>query len=173
MNDPKASAGPAVNDVWVLPLDDKRRPAGSPYAILNSGFAERLARFSPDHQWVTYQSHESGRAEIYIRPFTDPGRQWQVSTDGGAQPRWRRDGKELYFISRDARLMAASIEVKGRSVDTGAPVALFQTRIYLGGSDNPLRGQYAVAPDGRFLINTLIDDAATPPITIVRNWRPR
>ena len=152
----------------MLPLTGDRP---KPYPFLNGSYTERLALFSPDGHWVAYESLESGRAEIYIRPFPGPGGQWQVSTGGGAQPRWRNDGKELYWIAPDAKLMAAPIAVKGNSIEPGAPVALFQTRIFLGGTDNPNRGQYNVAPDGRFLINSILSDEAVLPITIVQNWR--
>lgn len=155
-------------EVWVLPLTGDRKP----YPFLNGAHTERLALFSPDGDWVAYQSSESSRAEIYVRPFPGPGGQWQVSTAGGAGPRWRNDGKELYWIAPDAKLMAAPISVTGSSIQPGAPVALFQTRIYLGGTEQPNRGQYNVAPDGRFLINTVLSsDDAVMPITIVQNWR--
>jgi hypothetical protein len=140
---------------------------------LNGNYVERLAVFSPNGRWVAYQSNESGRYEIYIRPFPGPGRQWPVSTAGGAQPRWKSDGKELYWIAADAKLMAAPITVTGNAIETGAPTALFPTRIYLGGSEQPMRGQYNVASDGRFLINTVIGDDTVPPITILQNWRPK
>ena len=116
------------------------------------------------------------RAEIYIRPFSgvagpQPPGQWQVSTAGGAQPRWSPDGREMYWIAPDAKLMAAPIAVRGSAVEPGTPVALFQTRILNGGADQPSGNQYAVARDGRFLINTVVGDEATPPITVLQNWR--
>jgi dipeptidyl aminopeptidase/acylaminoacyl peptidase len=167
-------------DVWVLPVDGALASAGPGrandrtegrklYQFADTEYAERLARFSPRGDWVAYQSNETGRAEIYVRPFPGPGGQARVSIDGGAQPRWRDDGKELYFIAPDAKLMAAGIEVKGSEVIPRLPVALFQTRIYLGGTETPDRGQYDVARDGRFLINTVLDET-TLPIIVVQNW---
>jgi serine/threonine-protein kinase len=157
-------------DVCVLPLTGDRNP----YPFLNSTASERLAQFSPDSRWVAYQSNESGgRAEIYIRPFTGPGGPWQVSTGGGAQPRWAKSGNELYFIAPDGGLMAASIVENGNSIEHGTPVKLFQTHIYLGGVDQPMRGQYNVAKDGRFLIDTVVDERPAPPIIVLQNWRPK
>jgi hypothetical protein len=108
-----------------------------------------------------------------MRPFPGPGGQWQVSTAGGIQPRWSPDGKELYYIAPDARLMAAPIAVKGTTLEPAAPTALFQTRIWGGGTETYNREQYDVAPDGQLLININTDDAVTPPITLLLNWKPR
>ena len=146
-----------------------------PFVFLNTSFVESLGQFSPDGRWVAYQSDESGRFEIYVRPFPpQPGGEWrQVSTAGGIAARWRPDGKELYYIAPDGKLMAAPITLKGTSLDPGAPEALFQTRIVGGGANTSiLRQQYAVAPDGRFLINVTTDDAVTSPITLLQNWKP-
>jgi len=97
-----------------------------------------------------------------------------VSTSGGVTPRWRRDGKELYYIAPDAKLMAVSVSTTGVRPEVGTPSALFQTRILFGGT-SPVgtSWQYDVAPDGRFLINVTVGDAATPPITVIQNWTPK
>lgn len=97
--------------------------------------------------------------------------QWQVSTAGGMFARWRPDGKELYYIGPDGQMMAAPITVTGTTLEPGTPTALFQTRIYGGGTDNNVGRQYDVTRDGRFLINTVLDDAAAP-ITLIQNWKP-
>jgi serine/threonine protein kinase/Tol biopolymer transport system component len=162
-NTPKTSY-----DVWVLPLDGEKKPR----AFLRTPFEERSAEFSPDGHWVAYRSNESGRYEVYVRPFPESGGQWQVSTAGGIAPRWRRDGKELYYIAPDARLMAVPISVKGATLEPGTPVPLFQTQI-VGGGSYPNRPQYDVASDGRFLINSTIEAAATSPITLIQNWKPK
>ncbi len=101
--------------------------------------------FSPDGRWVAYQSNESGRQEIYMRPFVPPGAagtaastaggQWQVSTAGGIVPVWRPDGKELYYLNPAGAMMAAPITVTGATLEPGAPVVLFPTRIVGGGVD--------------------------------------
>ena len=162
VNDPKP-VGPS--DIWVLPLDTRK-----PYPFVNSTATERLAVFSPDGRWVAYQSNETGRAEIYVRSFTGSGRPRRVSTDGGAQPHFRHDGNELFYVAPDGALMAAGLSTTAGDLQTRTPARLFQTRIHLGGNENPSRGQYAVTADGRFLINTVIG-SDPPPIVIVQNWQ--
>ncbi len=143
---------------------------------MQTGFDEIEGQFSPDGRWLAYASNESGSYEIYIRPFPEPGGKWQVSTSGGPQPRWRQDGNELFYVAPDNRLMAVPIRVTSdaRSVDVGAPIALFPTRLASGANiaaaGFAARAQYAVAPDGRFLMNVTTDDAVGSPITIVQNW---
>jgi eukaryotic-like serine/threonine-protein kinase len=132
-------------DQWVLPMEGERKPI----ALLKTTFNERNGQISPDMRWVAYQSDESSGVEIWVQPFPGPGAKWQVSTNGGTQPRWSPDGKELYYIVPDGKLMAAPVRASADAFETGAPVALFPT---------PTIGlrtfyQYAVAPDGRFLVN--------------------
>jgi hypothetical protein len=136
--------------------------------------------FSPDGRWVAYQSNESGRPEVYVRPVVPPGAvgtaaaaggQWQVSTAGGAFPAWRADGRELYYLNPAGVMMAASITVTGTTLAPGAPVVLFATRVAGGGVDTQQGRQYDVGPDGRFLINSELDSAAAP-ITLLMNWKP-
>jgi hypothetical protein len=117
---------------------------------------------------VAYQSNESGRDEIYVRPFPGPGGQWQVSTQGGSMPRWRADGKEVYYLAPDLRLMAAAVVVQGSSIAPGTPEALFQTHVATLVNRQP----YDVAPDGRFLIATELESASTEPIHLLLNWKP-
>ena len=109
--------------------------------------------------------------EIYVRPFdTTASGQWQISTAGGIHPRWRADGKELYYINPAGALMAVPIAVTATTLVPGNPVQLFQTRIAFGGTDVSNGVQYDVSEDGRFLINTLLEDEAGP-ITLLQNWR--
>ena len=171
-------------DVWVLPMalrepqghpEQGRGMAGDPkpWPFLNATFTESRGAFSPDGHWVAYQSDESGRVEIYVRPFPGPGGQWQVSTAGGKDPRWRPDGTALYYIAPDSRLMAAPIASSGTALQPGLPTALFQPRIALGGTAvRGARQQYDVAPDGRFLIHVSVDEATAAPITVITNWHP-
>jgi Tol biopolymer transport system component len=160
-NDPKTSF-----DMWVLPLAGDRKP----FAFLSTNFEERTGQFSPDGRWIAYVSNESGRAEVYVRPFPPSAGQWQISTAGGAQPRWAPTGKEMYYVAPDATLMAVPIVVTGNASEPGAPVALFQTRIWDASVNN--RIQYDVAKDGRFLINVSVDQDALSPITLLLNWNP-
>jgi hypothetical protein len=120
-------------------------------------------------------SNESGRQEVYVQSFSGPQGKWQVSAGGGTQPRWRRDGQELFYVAPDARLMAAPITVAqgGKTIDAGAPAPLFLTRLASGAGTGAGRGvkqQYAVAADGRFLMNVVVGEPAASPITVVLNW---
>ncbi|MEO6080501.1 MAG: TIR domain-containing protein [Steroidobacteraceae bacterium] len=165
-------------DLWVLPMTGQRKP----FPLLQSTFGKVWGQFSPDGRWVAYQSNESGQNEIYVRRFVVPTdaadsnaageSQWQVSTAGGIYPTWRADGKELFYIDPSGRMMAAPIATSGPTVVPGTPVALFQTNTAGGGSDNGTMGrQYDVAPDGRFLINRVLDTASSP-IRLILNWNP-
>ena len=148
--------------------------AGKPFPFLQSNFNEDHAQFSPDGRWLAYTSNESGRYEVYVQSFPQAGGKWQVSTGGGIAPRWRRDGRELYYIAPDAKLMAVSIR-GGSTLEAGllsAAAALFQTNISGAGdyvaSD---KQQYDVAGDGqRFLINTPVEGGASAPLTVVLNF---
>jgi hypothetical protein len=155
-----------TSDLWVLPLFGERKPI----QFSNTSFSEMWGQFSPDGRWVAYHSNESGIYEVYVQPFPGPGGKWQVSTGGGIEARWRSDGRELFYIALDGKLMAVPIQSSGQTPQAGAPVALFQTRI-VGGGSFPLPQQYAVAPNGqRFLINITADESIASPITIVTNW---
>jgi DNA-binding winged helix-turn-helix (wHTH) protein/Tol biopolymer transport system component len=163
-------------DLWTVPLagDHKPRP------FHQTKFDEKYGRFSPDGRWVAYTSNVSGRSEIYVTPFDGPaeGKIWQVSLDGGLFAAWRRDGRELYWVGPGGRMMAAPIAVKGtassgETIESGPPVQLFQAPIFNGGLDVNTGGrQFDVAPDGRFLVNTVKDSAATS-ITLLQNWKPK
>ena len=151
-------------DLMVLPLTGDRKP----FAFLSTPFDERQGVFSPDGKWVAYQSNESGPMEIYVRPFPGPGGQWQISTGGATSPRWRADGKELYYLAPDQKLMAASVTALGATVIPGPSEALFQTSIPPATN----RQQYDVARDGRFLIDTELQEASAEPIHLLLNWHP-
>jgi dipeptidyl aminopeptidase/acylaminoacyl peptidase len=161
-------------DLWVLPLEgggDAVVKPGKPFAFLQSNFNEDHAQFSPDGRWLAYTSNESGRYEVYVQSFPKAGGKYQVSTGGGIAPRWRRDGRELYYIAPDAKLMAVAI--RGEStLEAGQPAALFQTNIHeAGGYVTSDKQQYDVTADGqRFLINTPEEGSASAPLTVVLNW---
>lgn len=144
--------------------------------MVDTPFDEREGQFSDDSKWIAYQSDESGRVEVYVQPFPRPGGKWQISTNGGAQPRWRRDGKELFYISLNGQMMAAPIPLdpKGQAVEPGTSVALFPRQIAedrVLGSTN--KHQYAVTRDGqRFLIASVKEETASLPIMLVLNWKP-
>ena len=164
------------SDLWIVPMVGDRKPE----VVLKTPVREGYAEFSPDDRWVAYMSAESSQTEIYVRPFVRPGVAGTaaravlgqlVSTAGGIHPVWRHDGKELYYLNPAGEMMAAPITVTGSTLTPGVPVVLFPTRIYGGGVDATQRRQYDVAPDGRFLINTLLD-SGTVPITLLQNWNP-
>jgi eukaryotic-like serine/threonine-protein kinase len=169
------------SDLMVLPLTGDRKP----FTLLSAERSQIWGSLSPDGQWLVYQSEESGQAEIYVRPFTSPESvtggeiakvgQWQVSSEGGATPLWRRDGKEIHFLATDGVMMGAAFSADGATPVISPAVKLFQTRILGGGGfgvDAALGRQYDVAPDGRFLINSVVDTDSVPPITLVQNWDP-
>jgi eukaryotic-like serine/threonine-protein kinase len=157
-------------DIWALPLAGNKKP----FPVVQTNFNEQSAQFSPDGNWIAYQSDESGRAEIYIQPFPGPGNKWPISTNGGSQVRWRRDGKELFYVALDGRLMAVPIGVasNAQSPDVGTPVALFAPPLGGAVQQGDARHQYMVSSDGqRFLMATVMEEANAP-ITIILNWKP-
>jgi Tol biopolymer transport system component len=159
-----------AGDLWVLPIDGTQKPS----VFVNSRFEERMGQFSPDGRWVAYSSDESGPTEIYVRPFPASNGQWKASTTGGVTPRWRHDGKELYYIAPDGALMAVPFAVAGSAPEMGAPKALFHPRILNGGASVVgITWQYDVALDGRFLINVVVGDSVTAPITVIQHWQAR
>jgi Tol biopolymer transport system component len=151
-------------DLWALPLTGDRKP----FPLLQTPFDECQSRLSPDGQWLAYVSNESGKQEVYVRSFTSAADRWQVSSAGGTQPRWRRDGKELFYVATDRKLTAVTVK-QGATFEATAPVPLFELRSprYFDRMD------YAATADGqRFLVNTLVDDARPARITVVTNWKP-
>jgi Tol biopolymer transport system component len=158
----RSIGGPAGDDLFILPLTGDKKPV----PFVNTQFREAFGQFSPDGRWVAYSSNESGRTEVYVAPFPGPGGKWQISTAGGDNPRWRRDGTELFFVSLDSKLMAAAVNGRGSDFQVGAVKPLFQTRAVVG-----LRYPYGVSLDGqRFLINTQPEQTSSAPITVVLNW---
>jgi len=132
-------------------------------------FNEVQGRFSPDGRWIAYASDESGRFEVYVRPFPVAKDQTRVSIGGGMQPEWRRDGEELFFISSDGQLMAVPLETTGPGLDAGTPRALFDVEI--PEPDAPFPTDYAVTPDGqRFLVNGIVDQPNRPALTVMLRW---
>jgi Tol biopolymer transport system component len=162
--DDREAGGERRFSLKMLPPAGDRRPV----ELLKRGHAAGDSRFSPDGRWLAYMSDESGRMEIYVAAFPEPGGRWQISTEGGRTPRWRRDGRELFYVSAGSKLM--SVEVKpGSSFEAGHPRALFDApyrvpgRLGLPGFDVSADGQ-------KFLFVTPAGESAPPPITLVVNW---
>jgi dipeptidyl aminopeptidase/acylaminoacyl peptidase len=156
-------------DLWALPMDGERKP----FPVVQTPFDETSGQLSPNGRWVAYQSNRSKQFEIYVERFPSRGGMWQVSTAGGSQPRWRPDGKELFYVAADAHLMAVPIAVgvDPQTLERSVPVPLFRTRLASGTNIGPSSTpQYAVASDGRFLMNVAVEEATPPPITVVLNW---
>jgi Tol biopolymer transport system component len=153
-------------DNWLLPLFGDRMPR--PY--LESTFDRIQSRISPDSRYLAYTTNESGTFQIVVQTFPDPnGGKWQISADGGVQPKWRRDGRELYYLSLDGKIMAVPVST-GATFTAGRPMALFQTSLTVNRRSPTRDRQYDVAPDGRFLISVPAANAAYIPFTVMVNW---
>jgi len=145
-------------DLWVLPLFGDRKP----FVFLQTPFQEHQARFSPSGRWVAYESNESGTSQVYVRPFPPSGGQWMVSTNGGSQPRWRADGKELFFLDADRKLSVVEVREASNAITFSNPKPLFISRF---GSS------YDVNRDGqRFLMLAPIEETLPSPRSVVMNW---
>jgi eukaryotic-like serine/threonine-protein kinase len=154
-------------DIWYLPLAGPRKPL----PFLRTAASEVQGHLSPNGQSLAYTSDESVTLEVYARSFPSGGDKLRVSTNGGAQPKWRNDGKEIFYLSADRRLMA--VEVRSQSpLVLGAPKPLFPTGISGSIAISPSsNNNYAVTSDGqRFFVNTSIEQQNIAPITVVLNW---
>jgi eukaryotic-like serine/threonine-protein kinase len=128
------------------------------------------AAFSPDARWIAYASVQTPRAEVYVAPFPGPGEAVPVSINGGLNPRWRRDGKELFYVTEDHRIMAAPIVTNGGRIDVGAPVELFRPR--LPAVALVYGRMYEPSPDGQQFVVAVMPDTNVSPISVVFNWDP-
>ncbi len=165
-----SAVGPKTqDDIWILPLTPERAGAPlKPYPFLQTPFHETREQFSPDGRWVAYQSNESGRDEIYVALFPSAGGKRQVSSSGGALPRWRQDGKEIFYINAERKLVAVEVSAKGATLEFGEAHSLF----------GPLKGLqsvqgflYDVSSDGqRFLVVEPSEQDTSDALTLVLNW---
>lgn len=152
--------------LWLLPL----RGARKPIPFLTTAFNESHGRFSPNGRWIAYTSEESGKSEVYVRPFpaSNAGGKWLISSGGGYQPLWRRDGKELLYFSPDSKLMSVDVKTTS-SFQVSAPKVLFTVPM----ADGPAASNFHrwdIAPDGQhFLINVAVNTGKSQPITVVLN----
>jgi Tol biopolymer transport system component len=155
-------------DLWVLPVTPDGKPAAAPKPYLRTQFNEGYGRLSPEPnpRWVAYQSDESGQYEIYVNAFPEPRNKVRISTDGGRYPEWSPDGRELYYVSSDLKLMAVSLKTSGDAVEASAPRELFTLPIFSNGLV-----PYDVAPDGkRFLVRAVPAGEGSQPLTLLSNW---
>ena len=145
-----------------------------PVAFLQTEFEEFMGQLSPDSQWMAYTSDQSGRREVYVRPYPTAEGKWTISVAGGQAPRWRGDGKELFFEAADGKMMAVPVKASGGpkpTFEAGTPVALFEAHMVHPAIDTNF--EYDVTADGkRFLINTVSGPTATSssPLIVVVNW---
>ena len=168
-----AFVGSSGEDVWVLDAE------GHAELFLGTQFIHNYPEFSPDDRWIVHTSNESGRAEVYVRPYPGPGPSVQISRGGGSHPAWSRDGREIFYrwpSEAGHKFFAVSIDSSGDRLTAGEPIELFDGNAYLAMS--PVR-PYDVAPDGRFLFIKWPDEAAQSAavdkvfpdrIRVVQNW---
>jgi Tol biopolymer transport system component/DNA-binding winged helix-turn-helix (wHTH) protein len=156
--------GPQTShDIFVLPTGGGRKP----FSYLQTPAMENGAAFSPDGRWIAYASDESGRVEVYVESFPTHGGKRQISPGGGSGPRWRADGKELYYHSLDGKLMAVSVTNGGETLATGTPTALFSFRP----AGAPTVPSYTATRDGqRFLLSAIVDTVPGAPLSVVQDW---
>lgn len=156
-NDPHKNS-----DIWALPLFGDRKP----FPIVQTPFDDLNAALSPDGKWMAYHNNESGRNEVYLTAFPAGGAKWQVSSNGGADARWRGDSKEIYFLDPSDNIMAVDVDGSGDTPRLGVPHALFQAI----GVQRQV-GTYVPSKDGRrFLVNSGSAKPGTEPLTLVTNW---
>jgi Tol biopolymer transport system component len=152
--------GKRNNQLWIIETAGEKK--ARPFAT-EANF-QGDSRFSPDGKWLAYDSDESGRFEVYVRPFPGPGGRWQISTAGGGQPRWRRDGKELTFLTPENKLMAVPINTTS-GFHAGPPALLFAIHPSLNGAAYDATGDHQ-----RFLVNTVPDEQGSPPLSLLVHW---
>ena len=145
-------------DLWVIPLFEDRQPI----PFLQTKFNETSGVFSPDGKWIAYQSDDSGSYQVWVQSFP-AGSKWQVSNEGGSLPRFRRDGKELFYLAANGKLMAVEVRANTSGLEFSAPKPLFDT--------HTATGRYGVTADGqRFLLNPPVEESTSAPITVILNW---
>ena len=156
-----APAPESGNDLWLLPVSDARKTT----KFVASPAEEMHGNFSPDGRLVAYTSNESGRFEVYVETVPRSDRKWPLSTDGGYEPRWRADGREIFYLSEGRKLMAVSV---GEGPVFGVPEPLFQTRV--AGGANANRTHFVPSHDGQRFLLSATTDALVSPITVAVNW---
>jgi len=164
-----ASTAKTLGDIWVAPASPARG-SEKPHPYLQTQFQEGLGRVSPNGKWLAYFSNQTKQSEIYIMTFPNSGGNWKISTSGagsgpgssGGYPVWSRDGKQLFYVGANSKMMAVDIKGTGANPEPGVPQPLFDVR--------PGNGAFDVAKDGRFLIPTPAEQTSAAPITVVVNW---
>lgn len=144
-------------DIMMAPLDEK----GSPAPLVHTKAREAGGRPSPDGKWLAYTSNESGRVEVYVRPFRDEHTRWQISRAGGSNPKWRGDGRELFYVEGGTRIMSVDVSA-GSAFDVSAPRVLFTRQAFI---------DYDVSADSKRFVFTMLDpEAETGTLSAILNW---
>ena len=161
-------------DIWILPItpDGRADPTKKAWPYLRTKFTESGAHFSPEPSphWIIYQSDETGRLEVYLQSFPDPGFKRQVSTQGGRLPRWSAQGNELYYVSPEDHLMAVPVKFQGSAAELSTPRQLFALPARPQGAGRSRISTYEPDPRSeRFLVLTSADQHQ-PPLTVISNW---
>ena len=155
-----------LSDLWVFPTFRDQKP----WPLLRTAAREMQGRISPDGRWIAYSSDESGAWEVYLQSFPVVGWKRRVSTHGGAQPHWRADGRELFYLASNHTLTAVTTTLRNEELQLGAPNALFEVR--MPQEPETIRNHYAVSEDGqRFLIDAAKSGLKTEPISLIADWR--
>jgi hypothetical protein len=152
-------------DIGVIPMTGDKKPV----TILREPFDHSDPKISPNSKWMAYASDESGRFEINVVSFPKPEGKWQISVNGGTRPRWRQDGKEIFFLSPSGQLMAVDVNGDGPVFQKGVPKALFNVP---GPRTQGWFYNYDVAQNGqRILFNKVVESSEPPRITVISNWQ--
>jgi hypothetical protein len=146
------------------PADGTHAPA----VYREGSFRLMMLQFSPDSRWVAYESEEAGQRDVYVDSYPAPSNKIRVSSAGGGRPKWRRDGKELYYLAPDRKLMAVEVRVENGSLRTSSPIALFEGPAT---AQDGARSQFVPNADGsRFLFNARVEDRTPVGLTVLSNW---
>jgi len=155
-------------DLWVVSLQGEPKPT----PFMETPFNEFQAQISPDGKWIAYASDESGIWEAYVQSFPVTGAKRAISVGGGSEPQWRADGRELFYLGADGKLMSVDVQTVGGELQASRRRALFQTPIPISGEMYSRRNHYVVSSDGqRFLMNAPMNPQGS--ITMLVNWRTR
>jgi hypothetical protein len=151
---------PSTSDIWAFPLFGDRKP----FPVIQTEFSEAQGVLSPDGRWIAYTSDETGQPNVHIQPFLRPGAKHRISPNGGRNPHWRADSRELFYLDAAGAMTAVPIDL------TANPPAGLPTTLFSAGAVSIINNMYAVTKDGqRFLVNRPESAAATP-LTVIVNW---
>ena len=155
-------ANTQIDHIWAVPMSGDRHPV----RLVDSGKLDTMGQLSPDGEWLAYRSRQTGRDEVYVKRFAGDALAWRVSANGGNSPRWRGDGKELFYLQNDRSLMAVGIDPAGTELRAREPQRLFDVHARICGCFN-----FVPSPDGqRFLVNVFPNSGESQPLVVVLNW---